>query len=53
MRLGKSCNEFQACKIDLSNKIKTAIEIIGTGISIKELEQIKDLIRIKLLIEIK
>ena len=50
MRLEKSCKEF---KIDLLNKMWTAIEIIGIGILIIELEQIKVWITIKLLIEIK
>ena len=46
-------NFFQAQEIDLWNHIRTAIEIIGTGILIKKFEEIKDGIKIKLLIEIK
>ena len=55
-RLGKSWNEFnflQARKIDPWKKMRTAIEIIGTGILIKELEAIKIWTEIKLLLEIK
>ena len=55
-RLGKSWHEFnffQTRKIDLWNKMRTAIEIIGIGISIKELEKIKFWMGIQLLIEIK
>ena len=62
-RLGKSWNEFnffQACKIDLWNKMRTLIELIGIRI-LKELKEIKlwrDLkrfeeIKVKLLIDIK
>ena len=43
-RLRKSRNEFnffQPRKIDLWQKMRTAIGIIGTGILIKELEEIK------------
>ena len=49
-RLEKSRNElnFQARKID--NKMRTAIEIIGTEILIKELEEIKILTGIKFLL---
>ena len=55
-RLEKSWNElnFQARKIDFWNKMRTAIEIIGIEILIKELEEIKILTGVKfLLIEIK
>ena len=44
LRLGKTWNKFnffQVCKIDLWKKIRTAIEIIGIGILIKRLEEIK------------
>ena len=49
-RLEKSRNElnFQARKID--NKMRTAIEIIGTEILLKELEEIKILTGIKFLL---
>ena len=49
-RLEKSRNElnFQARKID--NKMRTAIEIIGTEILIKELEEVKILTGIKFLL---
>ena len=46
-------NFFQAREIDLLNHIRTAIEIIGIGILIKKFEEIKDGIKIKLLIGIK
>ena len=52
----KSWNEFrffQARKIDLWNKMRTAIELIDIGILIKKIDQIKVWIGIKLLIEIK
>ena len=55
-RLEKNWNEFnffQARKIYLWNKMSAAIEMIGIGILIKELEEIKLWIWIKLLIEIK
>ena len=51
--LFKEFNFFQAREIDLLNHIRTAIEIIGTGILIKKFEEIKDGIKIKLLIGIK
>ena len=54
-RLGKSWNGFnffQARNIDLWNKTMTVKEIINIGISIKELEEIKIGIGIKLLIQI-
>lgn len=41
-------NFFQTRSIDLWNKIRTAIEIIGTGILRNELEEIKVFIGIKL-----
>ena len=53
-RLGKNWNEFnlfQAYKIHLWNKMRTAIEKIGIGILNKELKEIKFWIGIKLLIE--
>ena len=43
---------FQAPKIDIWNKMSTAIEIISIEILMKELEEIKVWIGIKLLIEI-
>ena len=55
-RLGKNWNKFnffEAHKIDLRNKMRTAIEIIGTRILIKELGEIKVWIGIKLFIKIK
>ena len=54
--MGKSWNEFnffQAFEIDLWKKLRTAIEIIAIWILIKELEEIKVSVGIKLLIEIK
>ena len=42
-RLGKAEMSllFQARKIDLRNKMRTVIELIGIGILIKELEEVK------------
>ena len=44
---------FQVRNIDIWNKMRNATEIIGIGILIKELEEIKVWIEIKLLIELK
>ena len=55
-RLGKNemnLTFFQVRNIDIWNKMRNATEIIGIGILIKELEEIKVWIEIKLLIELK
>ena len=44
---------FQTHKIDLWNKMRTAVKIIGIAVLIKELEKIKVWMGIRLLIEIK
>ena len=49
----KEFNFFQAHKIDLWNRTRTVIEIVGNGILMKEFEQNEVWVEIKLLIEIK
>ena len=56
VRLGKSVNQFnffQVRKIDLWNKMRTALAMIGIGMLIKELGEVKVWIGIKLLMGMK